>query len=117
MTAELPPPDGFLIGHATRPGGETGCTVVVCPPGACGAVDVRGGGVGSREFEPLSPLANAEGPTAVLMTGGSAFGLGAADGVVRWLEERGLGRPTPVAVIPLVPTAVVFDLSAGQPEL
>jgi L-aminopeptidase/D-esterase-like protein len=78
-------------------------------------VDVRGGGTGTRELEALSPLANAEGPTAVLMTGGSAFGLAAADGVVRWLEQRGLGRPTPLGVVPLVPTAVVFDASAGEP--
>ena len=59
-------------------------------------MDVRGGGTGTREIESLSPLANAEGPTAVLLTGGSAFGLAAADGVARWLEERGLGRPTPM---------------------
>jgi L-aminopeptidase/D-esterase-like protein len=78
-------------------------------------VEVRGGGTGTRELEGLSPLANAEGPTAVILTGGSAFGLGAADGVVRWLEERGLGRPTPVGVVPLVPAAVVFDLVEGEP--
>jgi L-aminopeptidase/D-esterase-like protein len=74
---------------------------------------VRGGGTGTRELETLSPLANAEGPSAVLLTGGSAFGLAAADGVVRWLEERGVGRPTPGGVVPLVPAAVVFDLVAG----
>jgi L-aminopeptidase/D-esterase-like protein len=108
-------PAGFLVGHATRVGAETGCTVVICPPGTRGGVDVRGGGTGTRELEPLSPLANAEGPSAVLLTGGSAFGLAAADGVVRWLEQRGLGRPTPVGVVPLVPTAVVFDLTAGEP--
>jgi L-aminopeptidase/D-esterase-like protein len=73
-------------------------------------VDVRGGGTGTRELETLSPLANSEGPHAVLLTGGSAFGLAAADGVMRWLEERGIGRPTPGGVVPLVPTAVVFDL-------
>ena len=77
---------------------------------------MRGGGVGARELEPLGPHANAEGPTAVLFTGGSAFGLGAADGVVRWLERHGLGRPTPAGVIPLVPTAVVFDLAAADPD-
>jgi L-aminopeptidase/D-esterase-like protein len=79
-------------------------------------VEVRGGGTGTREIEGLSPLANAEGPTAVLLTGGSAFGLAAADGAVRWLEEQGLGRPTPVGVIPLVSTAVVFDPAAGDPS-
>jgi L-aminopeptidase/D-esterase-like protein len=88
---------------------------MICPVGTRGGVDVRGGGTGTRELEPLAPLANAEGPSAVLMTGGSAFGLAAADGVVRWLEQRRLGRPTPIGVIPLVPAAVVFDASAGEP--
>ena len=106
-------PDGFRVGHWTDPDARTGCTVVLPPPGTRGSVDVRGGGTGTREIENLSPLANAEGPSAVLLTGGSAFGLAAADGVVRWLEERGLGRPTPGGVVPLVPTAVVFDLVAG----
>ncbi len=114
-TGEVPLPEGFLVGHGPTPRGDSGCTVVICPPGTRGGVDVRGGGTGTRELEPLSPLANAEGPNAVLLTGGSAFGLAAADGVVRWLEERGVGRPTLVGVIPLVPTAVVFDPSAGEP--
>jgi L-aminopeptidase/D-esterase-like protein len=105
-----PLPDGFSVGHWTDAGGLTGCTVVIAPPGARGAVEIRGGGASTRETDSLGLLANAEGPTAVLMTGGSAFGLAAADGVVRWLEERGLGRPTPFGPIPLVPTAVVFDL-------
>jgi L-aminopeptidase/D-esterase-like protein len=77
---------------------------------------VRGGGTGTRELEALSPLANAEGPTAVLLTGGSAFGLAAGDGVMRWLEERGLGRPTPAGLVPLVTAAVVFDLLEGEPH-
>jgi L-aminopeptidase/D-esterase-like protein len=111
----LPLPEGFAVGHWTDSGSRTGCTVVVAPVGTRGGVDVRGGGAGTRELEPLSPLANAEGPTAVLLTGGSAFGLAAADGVMRWLERRGLGRPTPLGVIPLVPTAVVFDLAEGEP--
>jgi L-aminopeptidase/D-esterase-like protein len=107
-------PDGFRVGHWTDPEARTGCTVVLPPPGTRGSVDVRGGGTGTRELETLSLLANAEGPSAVLLTGGSAFGLAAADGVVRWLEERGLGRPTPSGVVPLVPAAVVFDLVAGE---
>ena len=115
MNDPLPLPEGFAVGHWTDLAARTGCTVVIAPPGSRGAVDVRGGGTGSRELEALSPLANAEGPTAVLLTGGSAFGLAAADGVVRWLEQRGLGRPTPAGVIPLVPTAVVFDLAEGEP--
>lgn len=106
-------PQGFRVGHWTDPQARTGCTVVLPPAGTRGGVDVRGGGTGTREIENLSPLANAENPTAVLLTGGSAFGLAAADGVVRWLEERGFGRPTLGGVVPLVPTAVVFDLVAG----
>ena len=112
---EVSLPEGFLVGHWTRAPAKTGCTVVICPSGTRGGVDVRGGGTGTRELEPLSPLANAEGPTAVLLTGGSAYGLAAADGVTRWLEQRGLGRATPIGVVPLVPTAVVFDSSAGEP--
>lgn len=115
MNDPLPLPEGFAVGHWTDAKTRTGCTVVIAPAGTRGAVEVRGGGTGTREVEGLSPLANAEGPTAVLLTGGSAFGLAAADGAVRWLEERGLGRPTPVGVIPLVSTAVVFDLAAGDP--
>jgi L-aminopeptidase/D-esterase-like protein len=80
-------------------------------------VDVRGGGTGTRELEGLSPIANAEGPSAVLLTGGSAFGLAAADGVARWLEERGFGRPTPAGVVPLVPAAVVYDLVEGERDV
>lgn len=107
-------PAGFRVGHWTDPGARTGCTVVLPPPGSRGSVDVRGGGTGTREIDTLSPLANSEGPNAVLLTGGSAFGLAAADGVVRWLEERGLGRATPGGVVPIVPAAVVFDLVEGS---
>jgi L-aminopeptidase/D-esterase-like protein len=108
-------PEGFVVGHWTDHERRTGCTVVIPPAGTRGAADVRGGGTGSRELEALSPLANAEGPTAVLLTGGSAFGLAAADGVMRWLEQRARGRPMRVGVVPLVPTAVVFDLAEGEP--
>jgi L-aminopeptidase/D-esterase-like protein len=114
MMGPLRLPDGFRIGHWTDTRARTGCTVVLAPAGTRGGVDVRGGGTGTRELEALSPLANAEGPGAVLLTGGSAFGLSAADGVMRWLTERGLGRPTPVGVVPLVPAAVVFDLAEGE---
>jgi L-aminopeptidase/D-esterase-like protein len=115
VSDQLALPEGFAVGHWTDPDARTGCTVVIAPVGARGAVEVRGGGTGTRELEALSQLANAEGPSAVLLTGGSAFGLAAADGVVDWLEQRGLGRPTPLGVIPLVPAAVVFDLAEGGP--
>ncbi len=114
LSPPVPLPSGFRIGHWTDPEARTGCTVVLPPPGTRGSVDVRGGGTGTRELETLSPLANAEGPSAVLLTGGSAFGLAAAGGVVRWLEERGVGRPTPAGPVPLVPAAVVFDLVSGE---
>jgi L-aminopeptidase/D-esterase-like protein len=107
-------PDGFAVGHWTAVAARTGCTVVIAPAGVRGGVEVRGGGTATREIEALAPLANSEGPTAVLLTGGSAFGLGAADGVVRWLEERGLGRPVGTGVVPLVPAAVIFDLPPGE---
>ena len=115
MAASPPLPAGYRIGHWTDPVARTGCTVVIPPPGARGGVDVRGGGTGTRELETLSLLANAEGPTAVLLTGGSAFGLAAADGVARWLEERRLGRLTAMGVVPLVSTAVIYDLAEGDP--
>jgi L-aminopeptidase/D-esterase-like protein len=108
-------PEGFAVGHWSDLESRTGCTVVIAPTGTRGAVEVRGGGTGTRELEALSPLANAEGPSAVLLTGGSAFGLAAADGVMGWLERRGMGRATPMGVIPLVPAAVVFDLAEGDP--
>ena len=107
-------PQGFQLGHWTAAEARTGCTVVIAPPGARGGVDVRGGGTGTREIESLSALANSEGPDAVLLTGGSAFGLAAADGVSRWLEERGRGRPTPAGIVPLVPAAVLYDLLEGD---
>ncbi len=110
MSEPLPLPPGFSVGHWTNADGRTGCTVVIPPDGTRGGVDVRGGGTGTREIEALATLANSEGPTALLLTGGSAFGLAAADGVVRWLAQRGLGRLTPVGPVPLVPAAVIFDL-------
>src|SRR5947209_1283847 len=112
VTGPLSLPEGFSVGHWTDSEARTGCTVVICPPGTRGAVEVRGGGASTRELEALGPLANAEGPTAVLLTGGSAFGLAAADGVVRWLSERGRGRVTGLGPpVPLVPAAVIFDLT------
>jgi L-aminopeptidase/D-esterase-like protein len=110
-------PDGFTAGHWTDREAATGCTVVLPPPdGAVAAADVRGGGAGTREIELLNPLANAQAVHAVLLTGGSAFGLAAADGVMRWLEERERGYATPGGVVPLVPAAVVYDLVIGDPD-
>ncbi|HEY7150936.1 MAG TPA: P1 family peptidase [Solirubrobacterales bacterium] len=115
MSERLAPPDGFLIGHWTDLEGATGCSVVVAPPGSRGGVDVRGGGPGTRETDVVSPFAGASEVTAVMLAGGSAYGLGAADGAMRWLEERGRGYVTPGGVVPIVPAAVVYDLVEGDP--
>ena len=107
-------PEGFRIGHWTDADALTGCTVVLCPPGTVGSCDVRGGSPGSRELSLLSPEKSMQEVHAVLLTGGSAFGLAAADGVVRYLEERGIGYETPWARVPIVPAAVVYDLNIGS---
>lgn len=101
---------GILVGHATDTQHHTGCSVVLCPPDTVGGVDVRGPSPGSRETALLAPDKHVEDVTAVLLTGGSAFGLAAADGVVRYLEENKLGHWTPRATVPIVPAAVVYDL-------
>jgi L-aminopeptidase/D-esterase-like protein len=109
-------PDGFTAGHWTDREAATGCTVVLPPPeGAVASADVRGGGTGTRELDLLDPLANAARVHAILLTGGSAFGLAAADGVVGWLERGGRGYETPGGLVPLVPAAVVYDLMSGDP--
>ena len=104
---------GVRVGHWTDRDAGTGCTVVVPPPGSLGAVDVRGGGASARETELLAPLAGDREVTALLLTGGSAFGLAAADGVMRWCEEQGRGIDTGAARVPIVPAAVIYDLGIG----
>ena len=81
MSEPPPPPDGFEVGHWSDPVGLTGCTVVLPPEGARGGIWVMGGGPGTRETDGMNPIRRSDGPTAVLMTGGSAFGIAAADGV------------------------------------
>ncbi len=103
---------GIAVGHAQDAGAATGCTVVLGPFTA--AVEVRGLATGSRELDALSPLHLVPTCDAILLTGGSAFGLAAADGVVRWLEERGRGFPTRAAIVPIVPAAVIYDLGLGD---
>lgn len=106
---------GLEVGHADDPEARTGCTVVLGP--FRGAVEVRGLATGSRELDALSPLHVVPLCDALRLTGGSAFGLAAADGVVRWLEERGRGFPTSHARVPIVPAAVIYDLSMGDPTV
>jgi L-aminopeptidase/D-esterase-like protein len=111
-----PLPDGFAVGHWTDTTAATGCTVVLPPAdGAVASGDVRGGGPSTRETDLLNPIANAARVHGILLTGGSAFGLAAADGVVRWLERNGRGYDTPGGLVPLVPGAVVYDLIGGDP--
>lgn len=110
--------EGFRIGHATADGDGwlTGTTVVVADGAAVGGVDVRGGGPGTRETDLLDPTATVERVNAVVLTGGSAYGLAAADGVMSALERDGLGFPVgaqPNEVVPIVPAAVIFDLGRG----
>jgi L-aminopeptidase/D-esterase-like protein len=105
---------GLKIGHATTPDQHSGCTVFLCPEGTIGGVDVRGPAPGSREAILLGPLKTVTTINAVLLTGGSAFGLSAADGVMRYLAERDIGHPTPIRNIPIVAAAVVYDLFLGQ---
>lgn len=112
-----PLPEGFAVGHWTAEEARTGCTVILPPAGARAGVDVRGGGPGTRETEIIGPLSNPEEATAVLFTGGSAHGLAAADGVMRWCEEQGRGYRTPGGLVPLVPAAVLYDLTAGSEAL
>lgn len=113
--SEPPPPDGFEIGHWTDAEGATGCTAILAPPGARGGVDVRGGGPGTRETDVVGALAGTAEVTGVVFAGGSAFGLAAADGAVRWLEEHGRGYTTLAGLVPIVPAAVVYDLAEGDP--
>jgi L-aminopeptidase/D-esterase-like protein len=103
-----------LVGHFTDRQGWTGCTVILCPPGSVGSGEVRGGGPGTRESSLLSPAAAAPGVDALVLSGGSAFGLASTDGVVTWLAARGVGYPTPAGPVPLVAGAVVFDLMLGD---
>jgi L-aminopeptidase/D-esterase-like protein len=107
---------GIRVGHATDSEGLTGCTVVLCEKGAVGGVDQRGGAPGTRETDLLRPLHLVQEVHAVLLAGGSAYGLAAADGVMRYLEEQGAGFDARVAKVPIVPAAILFDLDLGDPH-
>ena len=106
------------MGHWQDVTAQTGCTVVLCPePGCVASGDVRGSAPGTRETALLEPEKTVQQVQAVLLTGGSAFGLGAAAGVMRYLEARGLGFPTPFGTVPIVPAAALYDLSRGNPKV
>ena len=101
---------GLLVGHWSERDHGTGCTVILAPDGACCGVDVRGSASGTRETALLDPVSRVDRVQGILLSGGSAYGLGAAHGVVRWLAERGHGWPTPAAPVPIVPAAILYDL-------
>lgn len=105
---------GIEVGHAEDAVALTGCTVVMCRRGAVAGVDVRGGAPGTRETDLLQPINRVQRVHAILLAGGSAFGLDAAAGVMRYLEERGIGFKVGSAVVPIVPAAILFDLNLGK---
>ena len=109
--------EGFSIGQTENAAAGTGCTVVLCKDGARAGLDVRGGGPASRDTRILDPLMAAQQIHAVVLAGGSAFGLGAADGVMRLLEESGIGFDVGVAKVPLVPQSDIFDLTVGDSKV
>ncbi|MCY4147071.1 MAG: P1 family peptidase [Chloroflexi bacterium] len=108
---------GIRVGSFTNLAGVTGCTVLLCPPQTIGAVDVRGGAPGTRETDLLAAHNLVEEVNAIVLSGGSAFGLAAADGVMRWHSERGIGyRSRSGVIVPIVPAAILFDLTIGDPN-
>lgn len=109
---------GFRVGHVTDAAAATGCTVVLCPPNTVGGVDQRGGAPGTRETDSLRPTRGNQEVHGVMLAGGSAYGLGAADGAMRFLEEQGVGlRVHADLLVPVVPSAIIFDLTIGAPDV
>jgi L-aminopeptidase/D-esterase-like protein len=108
---------GILVGHAQDETALTGCTVILCEKGAVGGVDQRGGAPGTREVDALHPMHLVNKVHGVVLAGGSAFGLEAATGVMRYLEERDVGFDTRIAKVPIVPAAILFDLGIGKSEI
>ena len=106
--------ENIKIGSAENKEAGTGCTVIICERGAAAGLDVRGGGPASRESELLKPMAAADVIQAVLLSGGSAFGLDAAGGVMEYLEERGIGFDVGITKVPLVCESCLFDLMVGD---
>ncbi|MEZ4865617.1 MAG: P1 family peptidase [Caldilineaceae bacterium] len=108
---------GVRVGHWTDVDAATGCTVILCPAGAVAGVDVRGSAPGTREVALLDPVCMVDKVHAICLAGGSAYGLAAADGVMQWLEEQGHGFDVFVAKVPIVPTAILFDLALGNAQV
>lgn len=114
MQANIRVPTGVRVGHWTNSGARTGCTVIVLPPGTVASGEVRGGAPASREFALLAPTRTVAHVDAVCLSGGSAFGLGAADGVMAGLRADDRGFPTPAGKVPIVVGLSVFDLAVGD---
>src|SRR5512139_3279847 len=108
---------GIRVGHAQDEAALTGCTVILCEGGAVGGVDQRGGAPGTRETDAMHPIHLVNVVHAVVLSGGSAFGLDSASGVVRYLEERGVGFDVRVVKVPIVPAAILFDLGIGRSDV
>lgn len=108
---------GIEVGHAQDEEALTGCTVIVCRRGAVAGVDVRGGAPGTRETDLLDPVNLVEKVHALVLAGGSAYGLDAASGVMRYLEEKKIGFNTGVAKVPIVPSAILYDLNIGRADV
>lgn len=108
---------GIEVGHAQNKEALTGCTVILCREGAVAGVDVRGGAPGTRETDLLNPVNLVQSIHAVLLAGGSAFGLDAASGVMRYLEEQQIGFRTLYANVPIVPAAIIYDLDIGRSDV
>jgi L-aminopeptidase/D-esterase-like protein len=108
---------GILVGHASNYEGLTGCTAILCEAGAVAGADLRGSATGTQEMDLLNPLHLTPRIHAVTLAGGSAFGLEAASGVRRFLEQKGVGFRMPAGVVPLVPCAILYDLGIGKPDV
>lgn len=108
---------GIEVGHAQDNEALTGCTVILCRKGAVGGVDVRGGAPGTRETDLLNPVNLVEKVHAIVLAGGSAFGLDAASGVMKFLEEQKIGFNTGIAKVPIVPSAILYDLNLGRADV
>ena len=107
---------GITAGHWTDADAATGCTVILCGDTAAGGVAVRGGSPGTHETDLLNPIRRVDRVHAILLSGGSAFGLAATAGVLRWLEERDIGFETPHGPVPIVPAAILYDLGVGRSD-
>src|SRR5580658_4534303 len=108
---------GIRVGHFTETRKPTGCTVLIFEKGATAGVDVRGSAPGTRDTELLNPVNTVQQVQAIVLSGGSAFGLASADGVMRYLEEHGLGFHIGQSIVPIVPAAILFDLDHGDPKI